>query len=73
VPRPRPRFRAAKHEFAGRGWRPLTFFTRDTRAVADSPLEGDGFELLVRGTKAVDFRSIPGIAEVSAGLLNDTT
>jgi hypothetical protein len=39
----------------------------------DSPLEGDGFELLVRGTKAVDFRSIPGIAGVSAGLLNDTT
>jgi len=26
-----------------------------------------------RGTKAVDFRSIPGIAGVSAGLLNDTT
>jgi hypothetical protein len=26
-----------------------------------------------RGTKAVDFRSIPGIAEASAGLLNDTT
>jgi hypothetical protein len=26
-----------------------------------------------RGTKAVDFRSIPGIVRVSAGLLNDTT
>jgi hypothetical protein len=26
-----------------------------------------------RGKKAVDFRSIPGIAGVSAGLLNDTT
>jgi hypothetical protein len=26
-----------------------------------------------RGTKAVDFRSISGIAGVSAGLLNDTT
>ena len=26
-----------------------------------------------RGTKAVDFRSIPGIARVSAGLGNDTT
>ena len=26
-----------------------------------------------RGTKAVDFRSIPGIAGVSVGLLNDTT
>ena len=26
-----------------------------------------------RGTKAIDFRSIPGIAGVSAGLLNDTT
>jgi hypothetical protein len=26
-----------------------------------------------RGTKAVDFRSIPGIAGVSAGLVNDTT
>ena len=26
-----------------------------------------------RGTKAVDFRSIPGIAGVSAGFLNDTT
>jgi hypothetical protein len=26
-----------------------------------------------RGTKAVDFRSIPGIAGASAGLLNDTT
>ena len=25
------------------------------------------------GTEAVDFRSIPGIAGVSAGLLNDTT
>jgi hypothetical protein len=26
-----------------------------------------------RGTKGVDFRSIPGIARVPAGLLNDTT
>jgi hypothetical protein len=26
-----------------------------------------------RGAKAADFRSIPGIAGVSAGLLNDTT
>jgi hypothetical protein len=26
-----------------------------------------------RGTKAADFRSIPGIVGVSAGLLNDTT
>jgi hypothetical protein len=26
-----------------------------------------------RSTKAVDFRSIPGIARVSAGLVNDTT
>jgi hypothetical protein len=26
-----------------------------------------------RGTKAVDFRGIPGIAGISAGLLNDTT
>ena len=26
-----------------------------------------------RGTKAVDFRSIPGIVGVSAGLLNDIT
>jgi hypothetical protein len=26
-----------------------------------------------RGTKAVDFRSIPGIVGVSARLLNDTT
>ena len=26
-----------------------------------------------RGTKAVDFRSTPGIARVSAGLGNDTT
>jgi hypothetical protein len=26
-----------------------------------------------RGTKAVDFLGIPGIAGVSAGLLNDTT
>jgi hypothetical protein len=26
-----------------------------------------------RGTKAVDFRSIPGFAGVSAGLLNETT
>ena len=26
-----------------------------------------------RGTKAVDFRSIPGLAGVSAGVLNDTT
>jgi hypothetical protein len=28
--------------------------------------------LWYRGTKAVDFRSIPGMAGVSAGLLNDT-
>jgi hypothetical protein len=26
-----------------------------------------------RGAKAADFRSIPGIAGVSAGFLNDTT
>jgi len=26
-----------------------------------------------RSTKAVDFRSIPGIERVSAGLVNDTT
>jgi hypothetical protein len=26
-----------------------------------------------RGTKAADFRSIPGIVGVSAGLLNNTT
>ena len=31
------------------------------RKFADSPLEGDGFEHWYRGTKAVDFRSIPGI------------
>jgi hypothetical protein len=43
------------------------------RKFVDSLLEGDGFELLVPRTKAVDFRSIPGFAGLSAGLLNETT
>jgi hypothetical protein len=66
----RQAFLQSDAEAARQTWRHVA---REPQKFADSPLEGDGFELLYRGTKAVDFRSIPGIVGVSAGLLNDTT
>jgi hypothetical protein len=41
--------------------------------VGDSPLEGDGFELLVPRHKSRGFPQHSGHLGVSAGLLNDTT